>query len=90
MFTYEFLEWKVYVGLHQGKASTMIRGTVSSSWEVWVSRLSSGATFKFGRRAQCIPRLLTQEVLPPTNVVLEDIILLEPDLTYKAYPIKIL
>jgi hypothetical protein len=27
---------------------------------------------------------------PPTNVVIEDTILLEPDLTYKAYPIKIL
>jgi hypothetical protein len=27
---------------------------------------------------------------PPTYVVVEDTILLEPDLTYKAYPIKIL
>jgi hypothetical protein len=27
---------------------------------------------------------------PPTNVVIEDTIPLEPDLTYKAYPIKIL
>jgi hypothetical protein len=27
---------------------------------------------------------------PPTDVVVEDIIPLEPDLTYKAYPIKIL
>jgi hypothetical protein len=27
---------------------------------------------------------------PPTNVVIEDTILLEPDLTYKAYPTKIL
>jgi hypothetical protein len=27
---------------------------------------------------------------PPTNVVIKDIIPLEPDLTYKAYPIKIL
>jgi hypothetical protein len=27
---------------------------------------------------------------PPTDVVIEDIIPLEPDLTYKAYPIKIL
>jgi hypothetical protein len=27
---------------------------------------------------------------PPTDVVIEDIISLEPDLTYKAYPIKIL
>jgi hypothetical protein len=27
---------------------------------------------------------------PPTDVVVEDIILLEPDLTYKAHPIKIL
>jgi hypothetical protein len=27
---------------------------------------------------------------PPTNVVIEDTIPLEPDLTYKAYPVKIL
>jgi hypothetical protein len=27
---------------------------------------------------------------PPTDVVMEDTILLEPDLTYKAYPVKIL
>jgi hypothetical protein len=27
---------------------------------------------------------------PPTDVVIEDTIPLEPDLTYKAYPIKIL
>jgi hypothetical protein len=27
---------------------------------------------------------------PPTDVVIEDTILLEPNLTYKAYPIKIL
>jgi hypothetical protein len=27
---------------------------------------------------------------PPTNVVVEDTITLEPDLTYKAYPTKIL
>jgi hypothetical protein len=27
---------------------------------------------------------------PPTDVVIEDIIPLEPDLTYKTYPIKIL
>jgi hypothetical protein len=27
---------------------------------------------------------------PSTDVVIEDIILLEPDLTYKAYPIKVL
>jgi hypothetical protein len=27
---------------------------------------------------------------PPANVVIEDTILLEPDLTYKAYPIKVL
>jgi hypothetical protein len=27
---------------------------------------------------------------PPTDVVIEDTIPLDPDLTYKAYPIKIL
>jgi hypothetical protein len=27
---------------------------------------------------------------PPTDVVIEDTIPLEPDLTYKAYPVKIL
>jgi hypothetical protein len=27
---------------------------------------------------------------PPTDVVVEDAILMEPDLTYKAYPVKIL
>jgi hypothetical protein len=27
---------------------------------------------------------------PPTDVVIEDTIALEPDLTYKAYPVKIL
>jgi hypothetical protein len=27
---------------------------------------------------------------PPTNLVIEDVIPLEPDLTYKVYPIKIL
>jgi hypothetical protein len=27
---------------------------------------------------------------PPTDVVIEDTIPLEPDLTYKAYPIKVL
>jgi hypothetical protein len=29
-------------------------------------------------------------LMPPTDVVIEDTITLEPDLTYKAYPIKIL
>jgi hypothetical protein len=47
---------------HQGKAHTVLRWPISDSWEVWVSRVSSGATFMFSRRAQCIPHLSTQEV----------------------------
>jgi hypothetical protein len=33
---------------------------------------------------------LKKYMKPPTDVVVEDTILLEPDLTYKAYPVKIL
>jgi hypothetical protein len=47
---------------HQREASTVIRELVSNPWEVCVSRILSGATFNFGKHAQCGSHLTTQEV----------------------------
>jgi hypothetical protein len=55
-----------------------------TSYQVELSAKLSGVhnVFHVSQLKRCLK--------PPTNVVIKDTIPLEPDLTYKAYPIKIL
>jgi hypothetical protein len=57
-------------------------GSMSYQVELPVKLLGVYNVFRVSQLKRCLK--------PPTDVVIEDIIPLEPDLTYKAYPIKIL
>jgi hypothetical protein len=91
-YTFESLRWKMYIVWHQREASSSLHWSVSYPWEVWTSDIPSGATAKIVRCAQRIPCISTQKkcLKPPTDVVIEDNIPLESELTYKCYPIKVL
>jgi hypothetical protein len=75
---------------YQRKASSPLHWSVSYHWQVWANVLSSGViseasgvhyVFHVSQLKRCLK--------PPTDVVIKDTIPLEPDLTYKPYPIKI-
>jgi hypothetical protein len=57
-------------------------GSMSYQVELPVKLLGVHNVFHVSQLKRCLK--------PPTDVVIEDIIPLEPDLTYKTYPIKIL
>jgi hypothetical protein len=57
-------------------------GPTSYQVELPVKLLGVHNVFHISQHKRCMK--------PPTDVVIEDTIPLEPDLTYKAYPIKIL
>jgi hypothetical protein len=58
---------------------------------MWISGISSGATFEdVGVHNVIHVSQLKRCLKPLTDVVVEDTIPSEPDLTYKAYPVKIL
>jgi hypothetical protein len=76
---------------YQRKASSPLHRSVSYHRDVWVNVLSSGVTSKaIGVYDVFHVSQLKRCLKPLKNVVVKDTIPLEPDLTYKAYPIKVL
>jgi hypothetical protein len=67
---------------YQRKASPLLHWSASYHLELPTQLSGVHNVFHVSQLKRCLK--------PPTNVVIEDTIPLEPDLTYKTYPIKIL
>jgi hypothetical protein len=76
---------------HKKKPNSPLHWPISYHRQVWANVLSSGATIEVSGVHNVVHVFHLKRCLkPPTDVVIEDTISLEPDLRYKTYPTKIL